>query len=258
VPLANDWNGIAQEFVVTRSVRDARLCLAILGVGEYAPTPSEIRCAVSTEHWGGADTDPEVVAAVERVRRVFEAQGHPTQAIRQPVDYEQLMASWPTSFSQFALNDAERLATLTGRPIDDTMLEPMTLAAIKTVRALTAEDRQAGEIARNNSVHELEESMTNYDVLLTPTLGRAVIPLQGLGGHAEPSEYFERNDALFPYNYLFNLSGWPSISVPAGQTATGHPVGVQLSARIGTEPMLLDLAELITNEVGYQVTNAVR
>ncbi|MCP2309780.1 amidase family protein [Kitasatospora paracochleata] len=42
----------------------------------------------------------------------------------------------------------------------------------------------------------------------------------------------------------FNLSGHPALSVPAGFTADGCPVGLQLVAAPGADGLLLDLAEL--------------
>jgi amidase len=38
------------------------------------------------------------------------------------------------------------------------------------------------------------------------------------------------------------VTGWPGISVPAGLTATGLPIGAQLLAHHGQEGLLLALA----------------
>ncbi|HZA18112.1 MAG TPA: amidase family protein [Pseudonocardiaceae bacterium] len=43
--------------------------------------------------------------------------------------------------------------------------------------------------------------------------------------------------------WAFNLSGHPAISIPAGTTATGAPVGLQLVARAGSEQLLITLAD---------------
>ncbi|NOX31873.1 MAG: amidase, partial [Actinobacteria bacterium] len=75
------------------------------------------------------------------------------------------------------------------------------------------------------------------------TLGRSTIPLGQLAGEGtDLDDYIRLNDEIFPYSYLFNVTGWPSISVPGQMSAAGLPIGVQLSARRGSEHQLLDLA----------------
>jgi amidase len=45
-----------------------------------------------------------------------------------------------------------------------------------------------------------------------------------------------------PYAWPWNVLGWPGISVPAGLTATGLPIGAQLLGRENDEATLLALA----------------
>ena len=45
-----------------------------------------------------------------------------------------------------------------------------------------------------------------------------------------------------PFTPLMNLTGFPAISVPAGQSSEGLPIGVQLAAPRGGEGLLLSLA----------------
>ncbi|MFD5315438.1 amidase family protein [Streptomyces sp. NPDC127098] len=42
--------------------------------------------------------------------------------------------------------------------------------------------------------------------------------------------------------WAFNLSGHPAVTLPAGRTPDGAPVGLQLVARHGEEALLLTLA----------------
>jgi Asp-tRNA(Asn)/Glu-tRNA(Gln) amidotransferase A subunit family amidase len=42
--------------------------------------------------------------------------------------------------------------------------------------------------------------------------------------------------------WTFNLSGHPAVSIPAGFTGRGEPVGLQLVARHGQEALLLAVA----------------
>ena len=45
-----------------------------------------------------------------------------------------------------------------------------------------------------------------------------------------------------PFAFPWNVTGWPAISVPAGLTASGLPIGAQFLAHEGQEGLLLALA----------------
>jgi amidase len=57
-------------------------------------------------------------------------------------------------------------------------------------------------------------------------------------GHDGPGEILS-----VAQTWAFNLSGHPAVSVPAGLSASGTPVGLQLVARHGDEAALLFVAE---------------
>jgi aspartyl-tRNA(Asn)/glutamyl-tRNA(Gln) amidotransferase subunit A len=56
---------------------------------------------------------------------------------------------------------------------------------------------------------------------------------------------------LIRYTIPFDLNACPSISVPAGFTKAGLPVGVMLSARPFDEPRLLGLAYAYQQETRF-------
>jgi Asp-tRNA(Asn)/Glu-tRNA(Gln) amidotransferase A subunit family amidase len=70
------------------------------------------------------------------------------------------------------------------------------------------------------------------DLLATPTTPNPP------HGHAGPGEILS-----VALTWAFNLSGHPAVSVPAGLSASGTPVGLQLVARHGDEAALLFVAE---------------
>jgi amidase len=54
--------------------------------------------------------------------------------------------------------------------------------------------------------------------------------------------------ALRPLLPPWNVLGWPALSVPAGLTAAGLPVGAQLLGPANSEPRLLALAAQLEAE----------
>ncbi len=240
------WDGLAEEFVLTRSLRDAVTCLDVLGDGDYLPALERpTRIALSTEHWAGAPhvVDPDVVAAVESAAHKLSAFGHDITPIAAPVDNELLGTTWHTLFSRYVAADAQRVAAAAGRSLDASMLEPVTLAVLEAVDALTDADVVTALTNRDLITADLQKAMSTFDVLITPTLAQAEIPFRYVDGvHPTLDEYLDRNDQIMPFSYLFNVSGWPALSIPVGTTDNGIPIGMQLAGPQGSERQLLDLA----------------
>ncbi|MFF9914406.1 amidase [Streptomyces sp. NPDC013457] len=100
------------------------------------------------------------------------------------------------------------------------------------LRAGTADAEGIGAITAVNDAR-LAGCFERAAVILTPT---TPYPPHG---HDGPGA--RMNVAL---TWAFNISGHPAISVPAGNTREGRPVGLQLVARPHRERELLDLADL--------------
>lgn len=101
-----------------------------------------------------------------------------------------------------------------------------------TWRALRDQQVDPGHAdVRSHNDALLSGLFTKTDLLLTPTT-----PARP-HGHDGPGAIM--NVAL---TWTFNLSGHPAISVPAGTTEDGSPVGLQLVTRHGNDVMLLRVA----------------
>ena len=238
------WGGIANEFVLSRSVRDSRLFLDLLGDGPYTSTPERpLRIAVNTEHWAGMAEDADVVRVTNAAADALRRRGHTVETVPVPVDYQKLMDTFLPLFHRWIVLDVDRMVRNGAVEGPDT-LEPMTRAALEHLRAMSHAEVDGAYVAQGEITMRLERELAPFDALLTPTLGRARIPIGELTGSVtDMDEYLRLNDEIFAYNYLFNVSGWPSMSVPTGAAADGHPIGVQLSGPRGTEHLLLDIAD---------------
>jgi amidase len=81
-----------------------------------------------------------------------------------------------------------------------------------------------------------------YDAVLTPTLARETPPIGYLDPTADYQQIIDRLQDWVAYTPLHNVTGEPSISLPLAESANGLPVGMMLSADIGAEVRLLELA----------------
>jgi amidase len=81
-----------------------------------------------------------------------------------------------------------------------------------------------------------------YDAVLTPTLADETPPIGYLDPTADYQQIIDRLENWVAFTPLHNVTGEPAISLPLGESANGLPVGMMLSADVGAEARLLELA----------------
>ncbi|MFI8103780.1 amidase [Streptomyces sp. NPDC086023] len=117
------------------------------------------------------------------------------------------------------------LCRLVDRPVE--LRDPAP--AWTALRAGTP-DQNTTSLAEDNA-QTLREAFEQSDLLATPTTPHPP------HGHEGPGP--RMSVAL---TWAFNLSGHPAITLPAGRTPDGEPVGLQLIARHHADALLLDAA----------------
>jgi amidase len=105
-------------------------------------------------------------------------------------------------------------------------------------RALAAGERVA---TKANRVFTGFPGQEGVDVLLTPTIGPRPRPV-GVLDRGGPVSAALKSTPMIAWTALWNVTGNPAASVPAGLAADGLPLAVQLVGRIGDETTLLGLA----------------
>lgn len=251
---------LAVNHAVTRTVRDSAALLdAIAGPapgdahGPLRPPeagtflaaldrpPARLRIGVATATADGVGAHPDTVRAVERTARVLADLGHHVEDAAPAWDIAiATQASATVMGASSQLQVQERLAVL-GRELADDDLEPFT----RFIHDWTATAPAADLVRALQNVEligrQIAPFFEQYDIWLTPTLG-VPVPELGLLDTTDPDAMVEHAPKTIRFTSVFNLSGLPAASVPAGFDDAGLPLGVQLAGRMGAEVPLLQLA----------------
>ncbi|PKV97135.1 amidase [Amycolatopsis echigonensis] len=257
------FNGLAVQGSLSRSVRDSAVLLDLIegpepGDPYFAPhpdrpyaeearlDPGRLRVAVLRQPWGGRQPTEAVSAALSETMRLLESLGH---------EVEETSLELGVSWEEFVLGNAriwtanlapwvDGIAAATGRPVDETTLEPVTLASYRYGLQVTADEFVRGLAIRNQVSRTFARHFACYDVLLSPTLPEPPVPLGVYGEGADQLDglgWLDRVLDRSPYTAAANVSGVPSMSVPLAADA-GLPVGMQFTAAFGREDLLFRLA----------------
>jgi amidase len=126
-------------------------------------------------------------------------------------------------------------------------------ASVEHGLAVTTADIAAAEAARFAVFHRFRFLFERFDVLLTPAAPVKPYPVE----MNFPSEVAGRRlenyiDWIAPA-FVVTLVSLPAGSVPAGKTADGLPVGLQIVAPRFEEPLILSVAKLVqqANPIGW-------
>ena len=119
-------------------------------------------------------------------------------------------------------------------------MDPELVAYAEASAGLSVVEYLRAVAARQAMVDSLRRFFEKYDLLLTPTSCLPAFPLGAVG----PSEVAGRKVTHLGWTlcYPFNYSGQPAVSVPAGWTASGLPVGLQIVGRRLEDALVLRAA----------------
>jgi amidase len=115
---------------------------------------------------------------------------------------------------------------------------------------LTALDFAAAEQKRQETYHRFRTLFERFDVLLTPAAPVKPFPVEKNFPDAINGRSFDNYTDWFASSYLVTLVSLPAASAPAGLSADGLPVGMQIIAPRFEEPMILSVARLLHQASG--------
>jgi amidase len=246
------FNGLSCYGPLARSVGDAALLLdAVHGnvpadlhrpqppsepfAVAAAREPGRLRVAISfaTPFGLASKVDPEHRAAIEAFAERLAELGH--EIVRVDPDYGLV---GPAIIPRGMAGVEEWLCA---HGEDRGALEPRTRVHARFGRALSGLPLRLSRAAEPGLRRRIGRVFDRCDVVLTPTTAKPpprIGALEGRGYWATSSTA----SAICPFAFAWNVVGWPGISVPAGLTSNGLPIGAQLLGRESDEATLLSLA----------------
>lgn len=224
-----------------RCVSDVGLLLeAMTGSSATSHAGEAPRVLFSIGH-GDLPVDPAVVSLVEDAALRLEAAGWRVETGDLPVAGVDRCFEVLRSLAYFLMHPNLR---------DDPRVKETVRFEIRRGAALGHEEIR-GALADESRIRATFDRMFDtFDLLLTPT---SQVPPFPVG-----DEWVEEIDGVSLGTYTdwmrscsrLSVPGGPSISLPAGFTDEGLPVGVQLSGRRGADADLLATAELAESVLG--------
>ncbi len=269
--LADPLSGLAVEFAVTKTVRDAAALLdAVAGPDVGAPShpvpparpwseevgadPGKLSIAFTTKTAGGVAADPECVAAVQETARLLESLGHHVVEDAPRYDWDAFLETVHPLWTTFTALFVEELVRGTGRKAKDN-LEAVTLAVYEDGSRTSAVELHRALAHHNLVSRQVGAFFQTVDLLLTPTIARPPAPLgeidqnkAGLSARDWTTQVF----AYCPFTPLFNTTGQPAISLPLYWTKGGLPVGLQFAAKFGDEATLIRIASQLEEALPWK------
>lgn len=254
------FTGLAVEFAVTRSVRDAAVLLDALagpdlGDPYYAPPaagafasklsadPGRLRIAFCDRTPDGTPVHPDCVAAVREAAALCESLGHDVVERELPGVYDRPYALDAVDAGAIGWILAYWIRKL-GREPEVDEIEPLTRAMWEMSRSVTAADYLLAVQDAQALGRTIARFFTEVDLWLSPTLAMPPVPIGHITGTIEdPGEVMQRFGEFIGFPaWVANATGNPAMSVPLHWNAVGLPIGVHFLARFGDEATLLRLA----------------
>jgi amidase len=262
-PCATPWSPLSVLGPIARSCEDAALLLSVMA-GEDSrdplsiaakgaslspplpvPEPKDVRVAFSAD-LGGLPVAAEVFEVVESAVDVFRdlgarvEEGHP--------DFDGASEAFQVLRAQLF---AETYGAELGNPKSRDLLKDTVVWNIEKGLSLTSKEIGEAERIRARIYENARLFLETYDFFVCPVSQVAPFPIE--------QEWIEEINGVRMETYIdwmksaffISLTALPALSVPAGFTPDGLPVGLQIVGRYRSERETLALGALFERETGY-------
>jgi amidase len=212
------------------AMRDPASCLE-----QSRRAPGRLRIKFTTTSPLGA-AEPPIAAAVAAAARLLEELGHHVEEGSPPVgSLEEFLPIWQRQVANIPA-------------LADRLTQPVT-------RWLRDEGRRHTRPAIERRHQDLSARVLAWfgdaDLWLTPTVPVSP-PAIGEWRHLGPEETFHAAARLGPFTAIFNLTGQPAASVPAGLSPAGLPIGVQLAGKPAADGVVLAVSRQLEEAMPWR------
>jgi amidase len=242
---------IVSQGVLTRTVRDTARFFA--GAEQVyrnrrlppvrrvdGPSATRLRIGVVVDSVTGTPTDAETRRTVERTATLLADLGHDVEETALPLS-ERFAEDFSLYWGLLGFMISAAGSRVLDRDFDVTRTDNLTKGLARKYRAELA--RTPGMIIRlRRSTRDYRRAFVDRDVILSPVLGHTTPVLGHLSPTLDFEVLFQRLRTYVGFTPLNNAAGGPAISLPLGASERGLPIGVHLSADLGDERTLLELA----------------
>lgn len=251
-PMAHLWWALGTTGPLTRTVLDSALVYDVIRgntstdmftapepstsfIAAVGADPGRLRIGWSTRPAvRGIRLDPAHAAAVEDIARALAGLGHEVREV--DPHYPDATAAFVPQFFGGVRAEADAVEHFD-------RLEKRTRQVYRlgswVSRAVLDKAMAAGERVAEKANRVFDDG--GVDVLLTPTIGPRPRKV-GVLDHGGAISASLKAQPMIAWTALWNVTGNPAASVPAGLGPDGLPLAVQLVGRIGDEPTLLGVA----------------
>ncbi|MGH2991332.1 MAG: amidase [Solirubrobacterales bacterium] len=257
-PMAEHWHGLSVSGCLTRTVRDTALFLdatagGVVGDAETPPAPdrpfveaaarppSRLRIAVTIgpPRLAAPPIVDEVVRrASETTAELLRSLGHD---VRDRGPEYGLVGNGFVALYLRGIHDDVRAVPHPER------LESRTRGFGRLGAMVTPGALRRARAAIPKHAARIDRLFEDHDVLLTPTVGCPPVEVGRWDGRGALRSVVGMG-RVYPFTGVWNYTGHPAAAVPAGFTAEGLPLSVQLVGRPNDEATLLSLAAQIEAE----------
>lgn len=255
------WAWLNRTGVMARDVGDIALAMSAVAGGHPAipyPYPvgpgrfsdplerdlTGLRIGWSPDFGLGVPVEKEVLRVLEAQLHVFEDLGAVVEEAAPDLrDADQVFSA--TRAFDFLLAYGDLLKQ------HRDVIKPEVQWNIEQGDALTGQDLAGAALARTRLAAKMRDFFGRYDVFASPTA--QVLPFDASLRYPTSVEGVECETYLdwMRSASLISATGLPAVSVPAGFSAGGLPVGLQLASAHGTDVELLQVAYGFEQTTGY-------
>lgn len=242
---------IISEGVVTRSVRDTAHFFAGMEKTFYnkkmpklglieGPATKRLKIGIVLDSITGS-SDEETRQTVEKTAQLLASLGHHVEYFKLPIK-TQFIQDFSVYWGMLSFMVTALGKQAFGKDFNKNQLDPLTIGLADLYKKHKYQTPLT-LYRLSQAKHTYSQIFQQYDAFISPVLAHTPPQLGHLSPELGFETLFDRLQSYVTFTPFHNVVGAPAISLPMGATAIdGLPIGIQISADIGDEKTLLELA----------------